>query len=135
MDYTAIATLIGAVIVGYMSYRLGQQQMKQSTKSTELVDKTTSETEFRKSLLELIDSQEDKLIRQDTKIEKLDVQSEHSRNLANELKRANFNLALENERLVRVVGELETDIRRLKVEITTLQQKQIQQEAINDSLK
>jgi hypothetical protein len=127
MDLTAILTVCITALASYMSYRLGKQQLTQSAKSTDQVDKTTGETEFRKSLLDLIDSQEDKLTRQDAKIEKLDVQVDQSKNLTDELKRANFNLTLENQRLTRIMGDLEADVRRLRDEVALLKQKQGEQ--------
>lgn len=135
MDITALLTILISGLAAYMSYRLGKLQVVESRKSTLLVDKTTGETEFRKSLLELIDQQEEKLTRQDTKIEKLDGQVDQSKKLTDELKRANFNLSLENERLTRLIASLEYDLQIIRAEVTTLKNKQLAQDVINDANK
>lgn len=133
MDYTALATLIGTIIVGYMSYRLGKQQLHQTTRSSELLDRTTGESEFRRNLLELLDQQEDKLTKQDNKIERLDIQIEDSRKLTTQLKRANFDLALENDRLTRLVGSLQIELNNLAEQVRILTQKLKDREAQTDA--
>lgn len=136
MDYlTPLLTTIGSLILGYMSFRLGKLQVVQASKGTEMVDRSTTETEFRKSLLELIDSQEEKISRQEAKIEKLDEQVERGKKLTDELKRANFNFALENQRLTRATADLDADVQRLRQEVIVLKSKQVQQEALNDANK
>ncbi len=110
MDYTLIIATLATLVSAYVSWRLGRYQAQQLTKSTELVNSTTGETEFRRSLLELLDLQEDKLGNQDQKIEKQDSLIEQSKALTDELKRANFQLALENLRLQREIESLQREV-------------------------
>src|SRR5688500_6833600 len=131
----AALTLLGDLITAYLSFRLGQQQLTQTARSTEKIDKTTGETEFRNSLLELIDSQEDKITRQDAKIERLDSQIDQSRTLTDELQRANFTITLENQRMTRLIQDLETEVSRLNKAVSELKQKQIKQEVYNETHK
>lgn len=135
MDLTGVFTLLISAVAAYMSYRLGKLQVAESSRSTLLVDKTTGETEFRKSLLELIDQQEDKLVKQDNKIERLDKQVDDGKKLTDDLKRANFNLTLENERLTRMITSLEHELSILRAEVGKVKKKQLEQDEINDSHK
>ena len=115
MDYlTPTLGLLGSMIIAFVSYRIGRIQAQQLEKSAELLDKTTGETEFRKSLLELLDQNEEKMSKQDTKIEKMDALIEQSKALTDELKRANFQLTIENQRLQREIESLQRELAALK---------------------
>lgn len=117
--YTPLLSLIGAIIVAYFSYRVGKVQAVQLAKSSELSDKTIGETEFRKSLLELLDQNEEKMSKQETKIEKMDLLIEQSKQLTDELKRANFQLSIENQRLQREIEVLQRELALLRAAANT----------------
>lgn len=112
--YTPALSFLGAIIVAYFSYRIGKVQSVQLAKSSELSDKTLVETEFRKSLLELLDQNEEKMSKQETKIERMDALIEQSKQLADELKRANFQLTIENQRLQREIESLQREVAVLR---------------------
>lgn len=114
MDYTLLIASLITLIGGYLSYRLGRYQVEQTKKSTELVNITTGETEFRKSLLELLDQQEEKMDKQEVKIEKQDILIEQSKALTDELKRANFHLSIENQKLTREIESLQRELSILR---------------------
>lgn len=118
---TPFASIIVGIIAGYVTFRVGRMQVNQAMKAVEVTDKTTGETEFRNSLLEWNDQQEKKLERQDAKIDGLNTLVEQSRTLINDLKRANFDLAIDNQRLKRITDELEHEVDKLRKEVAVLQ--------------
>ncbi len=112
--YTPLLSLIGAVVVAYFSYRVGKIQAVQLAKSSEISDKTLGESEFRKSLLELLDQNEEKMSKQETKIERMDALIDQSKKLIDELKLANFQLSIENQRLQRETELLQREVTLLR---------------------
>lgn len=111
MDYkeliTALITLLGLCITGYLSWRLGKLQVQQLASSSTISNNSTREIEFREDLLLLIGQQEEKLKNQDVKIDKLETQVDTLKALADEFRRANLNLAIENQQMKRRIAELE----------------------------
>jgi septal ring factor EnvC (AmiA/AmiB activator) len=114
---TALLTLIGTILTGYISYRLGRFQIAQQDKNASTGNGTTREIEFREDLLALIERQEQKIKSQDDKIDKLDSHVEMNKSLVDELKRANLNLAIENQRLKARVLEVETELSKLRKDL------------------
>jgi len=117
---TAIVTAIGVIITAYISWKLGRMQLDQQKKLALQSDGTLREVELREDLLILIDNQERKLQSQEDKIERLDLYVEQTKELADELKRANLNLTIENQRLRRRIEESEAEIASLRTEVEKL---------------
>jgi len=104
---TALITLFIGAITAYFTWELGKRQVAQLDKSSKDTDSSTREIEFREDLLTLISQQEDKLRVQDTKIDKLEGQVDTLRTLADEFRRANLNLVIENQRMKLRIEDLE----------------------------
>lgn len=129
---TAIVTVIGVIVTAYVSWKLGRLQLNQQSRQASMSDGTLREIELREDLLQLLDKQEEKLKSQDNKIGKLDSYIEQMKTLVDELKRANLNLVIENQRLKRRIDEVEEDAAKLRVEIETLK-RGVSQHAIDVS--
>lgn len=113
---TAGLTLIGILATAYVSWRLGRLQIKQQAS----VEGNSREIEFREDLLQLIERQESTTKNQDQKIEKLTSLYESTKNLVDELKRANFNLTLENQLLRHQLEDVKKEAASLKLEVEKL---------------
>lgn len=113
-----ILTLIGVMVTAYVSWRLGRMTFVREDRKIE----NEEESDFQKTLLELIQQQELKLEKQDKKIDKLETLIDNQKTLSDELRKANFNLTLENQRLTKRIRELEEAEARLRMDIETLKQ-------------
>jgi hypothetical protein len=116
----ALITLLGTLVVAYLSWRLGRIQLSQQAKSAAITDGSTRELSFRDDLLELIELQDKKILAQDEKIVKLEQFIDSQRQLSDEFRRANLSLSIENVRLKARVQELETETIQLRADLDKL---------------
>lgn len=120
----ALFTLVGAALTAYISWRLGHMQIAQQSKGIDIGNGTQREIEFREDLLALIERQEKKLTAQDDKIDRMDTYIEANKKLVSELKLANLNLSIQNQRLQTRLLEIEAEAARLKAEVDKLKNKE-----------
>lgn len=108
--WVAFITLIGILITAWVSWRVGKMQIEQQNSQ----QRDTDESDLHKTLLDLVEQQDQKIERQDTKIQRLEEYIDNQKTLGDELRRANFQLTLENKRLKDRIEELERGIASLK---------------------
>ncbi len=125
----ATLTLIGILGTAYVSWRLGRMKIAQEARGIVVGNETQREIEFREDLLALITSQDTKLKHQDDKIDRLNSYIEANNKLVGELKLANLNLSIENQRLQNKIVEIEARATRAEV---TAQKLQIEVERLKE---
>lgn len=117
----AVLTLIGIIVTGYVSWRLGRLKLAQEARGLIVGNETQREIEFREDLLALITSQDTKLNTQDDKIDRLNSYIDANNKLVGELKLANLNLSIENQRLQNKIVEIEARATRAEAAAQKLQ--------------
>lgn len=120
--FAGLVTIVVATYGAYFNWKLGKLQTDNQARTVNLTDSSSREAAFRDDLFEHIEKQEEKIKKQDDKLDKLVELIDDQRALIQQLKQANFDLTIYNDKLKRRIEDLEREAILLKKEIENLKQ-------------